>query len=305
MIENVRLAYLLQVHKNPAQINKFIGQITGEGSSDIYMHIDKKNVGAISALINKSCNIKIMEKSVDVRWGDISQVDATLCMLRSLRKSRGKYDFVCLKSGQDLKVRSGLGAYLAGNKDKIFMPAKKIESGAQDTCFYSMKWPGFLRARYDSVLHPNRILRAVLIRLYKGGVNLIPNPEKLPENYSIYRGSQWFIIPGHVAEYIVDYLEENPWYYEAFRNALAPDEYFFQTIIMHSPYSANLCCDNLTYIRSGLSRRDCNHPVTLTMQDRSEIERSGKFFARKFDEAVDREVVNYFCEKCGTWGRPQ
>lgn len=305
MIEKIRLAYLLQVHKNPVQLNKFIGQITAEGPSDIYIHIDKKNVGAISPLINSNCNIKIMEESVDVRWGDISQVDATLCMLRSLKKSRRKYDFVCLKSGQDLKVRNGLGTYLAGNKDKIFMPAKKIESGDQDTYFYNMRWPGYLRARYDSMLHPNRILRAVLIRLYKRRVNLIPNPIKLPENYSIYRGSQWFVIPGHVAEYIVDYLEKNPWYYEAFMNALAPDEYFFQTIIMNSPFAANIRCDNLTYIRSGLSYRDSSHPVTLSMQDISEIERSGKFFARKFDEAVDREVVNYFCKKCGSWGQLQ
>src|SRR5208283_4734240 len=104
------------VHKNPEQLNKFIGQISGDGPSDIYIHIDKKSVRSLSTGIINSGNINIMEESTDVKWGDISQIDATLSMLKSLKKSYTKYDFVCLKSGQDLKVRNGFREHLATNK---------------------------------------------------------------------------------------------------------------------------------------------------------------------------------------------
>ena len=296
--KDIRIAYLLQVHKNPDQLNKFIRQISEDGHSDVYVHIDKKSFDAVSTGIIKAGNIKIVEESVDVKWGDISQVDATLCLLRGVEKSGQKYDFVCLRSGQDLLVRNALVCYLEANKNKIFMNARKLGNAHPDAYFWKIKWPRFTRKRYDSVLHPCRILRSAFIRLYKFGINIMPNPNRLP--LDPYRGSQWFCIPGIVAEYIVDYLGKNPWYYETFKNALAPDEYFFQTIIMNSPYASDVVCNNLTYIRFGRSHRDNNHPVTLTMKNIPEIEKSEMFFARKFDQAVDNEVIEYFCRRCAS-----
>ena len=48
-----RTAYILQVHKNPNQVNKFIKQlITGE-QADVFVHIDKKNFEAVNNQILK------------------------------------------------------------------------------------------------------------------------------------------------------------------------------------------------------------------------------------------------------------
>lgn len=296
--DDVSIAYILQVHRGPGQINKFIRQLAADRHSDIYIHIDRKSMRAISHEIMSGGNIEIIKDNVEVIWGDISQVDATLSLLKSQKKSRKKYDFVCFRSGQDLLVRNGLHNHLKRNKGKIFMNAKKIENSASESYFWKVQWPKFTRHRYDSIFHPYRILRPALIGLYNLGVNIIPNRNRLPMN--VYRGSSWFCIPFEVAEYIIDYLEKNPWYYEAFRNALAPDEYFFQTIIMNSPYASGIVCDNLTYLNFGKSYSDNNHPVTLKMKDLPEIEASGKFFARKFDESVDKEIIEYFYRKCST-----
>ncbi|MDA8387805.1 MAG: hypothetical protein M0Z58_03940 [Nitrospiraceae bacterium] len=229
-VNDLRIAYLLQVHRDPRQLNRFIGQLSGDGNCDIYVHVDKKSA---MPMIASGGNVRVLEESVDVRWGDISIVDATLCLLRSLKRSNRKYDFVCLRSGQDLLVRNGLSEYLNGNRGKIFMNAQRIGAGSPEACFWAIKWPGLARRRYDSFLHPMRILRAALIRLYGGGINLLPNRNKPPMD--IYRGTQWFCLPGDVAQYVVDFIEDNPWYYDAFKDSLAPDEYFFQTLIMNSP----------------------------------------------------------------------
>ena len=175
------------------------------------------------------------------------------------------------------------------------MNAHRIEDNSPQSYFWKIKWPKIARKQYDAPLHPFRMLRAVLIRLYKLGINAMPNPNKLP--FNVYRGSEWFCIPGYIAEHILAFIEKNEWYYEAFKNALASDEYFFQTIIMNSPFAKDNVCNNLTHIRFGQTHRDKNHPVILTMNDVTEIESSGKFFARKFDEDVDSTVIDYFCNK--------
>jgi len=291
---NLRLAFLLQVHKNPEQLYKFIRQITANKNSDVYIHIDRKSIDKFSSRIPTGPHIKIIDESIHIKWGDISQVDATMCLLRNLKKTHKKYDFVFLRSGQDLMVKSGLEDFLARNCEKVFMNSKKVESPY--TYFWNIKWPAFARNQYDSVFHPNRIIRAALITLYKLGINILPNPHTLP--IDVYRGSSWFCIPGEAASYIVDFVENNPWFYKAFENALAPDEYFFQTIIMSSPYALKNACDNLTHLRFGISRQDNNHAVTFSIKDVPEIENSGKFFARKFDQDIDNEVIEYFCRKC-------
>lgn len=292
------IAYLLQVHKNPGQLNKFVEQIDRDSHSDIYIHIDKKSIGSISRDSIRGENIKVTEDSVDVTWGDISQVDATLCLLRALRASRRKYDFIIFKSGQDLLVKQGLNEHLRKNIDRIFMTIRHIKQNDAETYFVRIKWPAVTRRQYDSMLHPCRILRTSLIRLYRSGINLIPSRHMLPANYAFYKGSSWFCIPGDVVEYIMQFLEDNTWYYDAFKNALAPDESFFQTLIMNSPYAANVVNDNLTFLKFGNTYKNNNHAVTLTMKDLPEIEKSGKFFARKFDEGVDGKIIDYFCDKC-------
>ena len=57
--------------------------------------------------------------------------------------------------------------------------------------------------------------------------------------------------------------------------------------------------ENLTYLNFGKTRRDHNHPVSLTMGEARAVESSGRFFARKFDPAVDAEVIRYFSAKYG------
>ena len=293
----MEIAYILQVHKNPGQLNKFIREISSDGS-DIYIHVDKKSVQSVSSQIIKGDNIKIIEESESVTWSDISQVDATLNLFQSLKASHKKYDFIVFKTGQDLLIKRGIKDYFENYPDKIFMNMRLVKHDNPQTYFWYVRWPKVTRNLYDSMFHPYRIFRTALIRLYMMGINVFPNAAKLPGDYALFKGSAYFCIPGYVLEYIINFLAENPWYYEAFRNALAPDESFLPTLIMNSPYAANVIDDNLTFIKFGKSHKDHNHPVTLTMTDIPDIESSGKFFARKFDDGVDEKVVKYFCSTC-------
>lgn len=74
----MKIAILIQCHKNPEQINQLI-DVLSHPDIDVIIHVDKKS--AITNKINskgKSVSFVPDKKRVDVRWGTFSQVKATL-----------------------------------------------------------------------------------------------------------------------------------------------------------------------------------------------------------------------------------
>ena len=289
-----RTAYMLQIHKNPDQVNMFINQLTSEDLADVFVHIDKRNYEQLSEKIVKNKNVKVLEKSVACEWGDISQVDTTLLLLREVLESKIHYDYVCLRSGQDLLVKEGFKDFLVDNPNKIFIDLINITWKNKGAML--LNWPKFTRRRYTTA-HPFRIFRRAIKYLYDKGIKLFPNTNYWPEKYDFYCGSQWFTVPIEVAKYIIEFLDENKWYYTFFKNTYTPDEWFFHTLIMNSNYKSEVVKNNLFYLRMGETLSERNSPVYLTSEDIPVIESSNKFFARKFDIKIDHSVIEYFANK--------
>jgi len=294
MSSTQRTAFILQIHKNPSQVNKFIHQLVAEDQADVYIHIDRRQHSTMKEELTRSKNIKVLEQSIICEWGDFSQIDTTILLLREVLDSRQPYEFVCLRSGQDLLVKEGFKDFLVENKGKIFMEFFDITW--KNKGVVKMNWPKITRKRYTKA-HPFRIFRRIIKALYDKGITLFPNTHYWPKEYDFYRGSQWFTIPIEVARYMIDFLEENKWYYNYFKDTYTPDEWFFHTLLMNSPYKSAIIKNNLLYLRMGERLNERNSPVYLMEEDIPLIERSGKFFARKFDETVDSTVVEYFANK--------
>ncbi|MEH7356504.1 beta-1,6-N-acetylglucosaminyltransferase [Neobacillus drentensis] len=295
-----RTAYILQIHKNPDQVNKFIQQLIIDNQADVFIHIDKRNYESLKDKIIKSPNVKVLKTSNICEWGDISQVDTTILLLREILSAKKNYNFVCLRSGQDLLVKDGFADFLGENKGKIFMTLRNVSrfnSGLME-----IYWPKITRKRFTTA-NPLRIYRSIILSLYRKGINVFPNSNQWPKDYSLYNGAQWFSIPYEVAEYIIRFLDENEWYYKYFENTLAPDEWFFHTLIMNSSYKTDVVNNNLMFLKWGETLSTRNSPLVLTKKDINLIEESGQFFGRKFDESIDSFVVNYFANKVkfGKW----
>ncbi|WML45805.1 beta-1,6-N-acetylglucosaminyltransferase [Neobacillus sp. PS3-40] len=293
----LRTAYILQIHKNPSQVNKFIKQIVSEEHSDIYIHIDKKSYAEMYPKIVAHPNVKILHESIDVKWGDITQVDATILLMKEVIATGKDYDFICFRSGQDLLVKNGFKDFLLHNKNKIFMNAYRVDRHEPHAAFVNVSWPKAMRSLYNNPFHPYRVLRRCIAMLYGFGWNILPNGNQLPEGFSIYNGSNWFCIPLVVARYVIRFLDENKWYYEVFKNSLVPDEFFFQTLIMNSKFKANVVNDNLMYIKFSETLKGRNNPITLKIEHIDIIRKSNEYFARKFDEDVDKAVIGYFASQ--------
>lgn len=291
-----RTAYILQIHQNPNQVNRFIEQLITIEKADVYVHIDKKNADMVRGKIMSHPRVRVLPTSINCEWGDISQVDTTILLLKEVLAANNDYDFIALRSGQDLLVKEGFKHFLTENNDKVFLHYKKVSD--ENLGFMKISWPKFTRKRYTST-HPIRVYRRVLLNCYKKGINLSPNQNHFPKEYSFYKGSQWFTLPFEVAKYVIDFLDKNPWYYQFFERTLVPDESFFHTLILNSPYKAKVVNTNLMFLKWGETLSERNSPQNLTSDDVTLIEASNEFFARKFDENIDGNVIDYFLKKLG------
>lgn len=77
----MKIAFLMQCHKNSKQINLLLDALK-HPKVDIFIHVDAKSKH-IREDIEKRDGIYLLKDSVDVNWGQFSQVAATLNLLKA------------------------------------------------------------------------------------------------------------------------------------------------------------------------------------------------------------------------------
>ena len=84
----MRVAFLMQCHKNPEQINLLLDALN-HPMADVFVHVDKKSK-EIKEKITQREGVYILpeQQCVDVQWAQYSQVEATLQLL-SAAANRG------------------------------------------------------------------------------------------------------------------------------------------------------------------------------------------------------------------------
>lgn len=78
----MKIAVLIQCHKNAKQINLLLNKLN-HPDIDCYLHIDKKAYFEEQIVHRKNVFVLPEEKRVSVEWAKISQVDATINLLSS------------------------------------------------------------------------------------------------------------------------------------------------------------------------------------------------------------------------------
>ena len=286
----MKLAFLIQCHKNAEQINQLIEALS-HPDIDFYIHVDRKSRIIQQINIYKS-NVIILpeEERVDVRWGTFSQVEATLNLLKHSYKK--KYAYYWLISGQDFplisaksittKLSSTMGEY---NFVNLF--ASKNNGAKKSTNFDKRNeiiFPAWLLK--NDLKH--RIIRRLWVEITGGYQHTFPIFLRSNKNgLKYYFGSSWWCINCDFAGYILNYIKVHPEYIKFFKKASCPDESFFQTLLMNSKFA--------------FSRREYLHyidwsegnssPKTLKCSDLDKVFSSNKFMARKVDKDFDKEII--------------
>ncbi len=297
----MRLAVILLVHQNPEQVNIFIRQLLNDLDADIYIHISKKYDEMIRNHLIKDDRIFITKNNIVINWGSDGLTKALLIMLNEVSNSNKHYDYVIVCTGQDLLVRKGLSEYLENHNGQIFLEIRnepEREAHLKTRLFHT--WPDIYTRKYDSKIHPLRLIRSLRYRLIMKGLPI--GKKKFSFDVSklkLYYNYIWCTLPFEVVAYVTNYVNEHPEWMELYTGSLFPAECFLGTIIMQSKYRDRIVFNgfkskSLTFLKE----MDENmHPPILKMGDVKAIEESECFFARKFDVNVDSKIVEHFGDK--------
>jgi hypothetical protein len=231
--------------------------------------------------------IAFVEPRIAVHWGDFSQVEAMLALLRQARAA-GDFDRYVLLSGADYPLRSAsaieqfFGAEPANEYiNLVAMPSTAAGKPLSRLATYRLR-PGdpFVARIARKVLMLARIVPSE--RDYKAHLKLL----------APYAGSTWWALSGAACEHIVAFAARETAVVEFFKNTVCPDESFFHTILGNSPFLPRIV-RNLTYTDWSAGGAS---PAGITQQHLAVFDRAPMFppddtygagamlFARKFSD---------------------
>lgn len=278
----MKVAFLMQCHKNPKQINLLLKALK-HPQVDVFIHVDSKNEN-IRENIEKIDGVYLLPKKdcVDVQWAQFSQVKATLNLLNAAI-SRGGYSHYFLISGQDFPIKSigEIVKFLNGHENENFIDCSSIKKFEKRNDIY---FPRIVIGRRKW----QKILKGILVYSTGGWNQTFSIIKRLkPANVQYYFGSQWWCLNDAMVKWIYNFLENYPEYIKLFKHSLCPDECFFQTLVMNSPYANNV----KPYLHYVKWEKGMSSPKTLTTIDYEELKKTEKIIARKFDIDVDSEII--------------
>ena len=279
----MKVAFLMLCHKNPKQINLLLKALK-HPQIDVFIHVDSKNEN-IREDIEKSDGVYLLPKKdcVDVQWAQFSEVKATLNLLNVAISKGGGYSHYFLISGQDFPLKS-IGKtvrFLNERKDENFIDCALIKRFEKRNDIY---FPRMVIGRRIW----QKILKGILVYSTGGWNQTFSIIKRLkPANVQYYFGSQWWCLNDAMVKWIYNFLENYPEYIKLFKHSLCPDECFFQTLVMNSPF-ANTTKPYLHYIKWEKGKSSLK---TLTTIDYEELKKAEKLIARKFDINVDAEII--------------
>lgn len=277
----MRHAYLIMAHNEPEILQRLI-KILDRVENDIYVHIDKKSDINIFGLHNNMCKnaiLHVIEHRLDVRWGDYSQVECELLLMR-VAYAKGGYDYYHVISGVTLPIKSMQYIYDFFEKynGKIFLG---VDSGEfEKEAPRRIKYRIFFKDNHLSMLshRTKQHLNGISFRLQK----FFHCEKKSSKQLKI--GSQWCSLTNEAVSLL---LASSGWIKQTFQYGHCVDEIYKQTVIWNSPLRSKLykignslegCMYEIDW-----SRGNGSSPYTFAEEaDIKLLLKSDRLFARKF-----------------------
>jgi hypothetical protein len=291
----VRIAYLVLGHHRPRQLRRLVERLSGS-QARCYIHVDRRAPSAVSEAVQNLAGVHLVQ-SLACRWGAFSLVQAILrCLCAALDDETTRCDVAVLLSGQDYPIKpvARIEAVLAARAGRSTLHSWKLpserwanERGGADRYEY---WNVRIGRRFVPIFGPCAFDIPIVGRVWNGLARRVPLTRRFPAGLMPYGGSGWWAMDRADAEEVRRFIVQNPAVVRFFRGVKIPDEMLLQTILMNSSGAARVINEPLHFVRwPPLGARS---PYVLTMRDLDDLTAAPQLFARKFDEAVDTEVLD-------------
>lgn len=281
-------AYLILAHNEPELLSLLVERLD-DVRNDIYIHFDRK-LSILPDIKTQHAGLYILKDRVDVRWADVSMLEAEYKLFHAVVDSGSQYSHHHLISGVDLPLKNQdyIHSFFAQHQGKEFvgLHQRPMNSHADRALHY---WHPFTRSFRGSgcVFAIKRILRYLVIQTQ---VLLgIRRNATIP----FHKGGQWVSITRELIDYL---LEQEDRAFTIFSRTFGADEYFVPTLIWDTPFMERLF--DVTDESRGAMRyigwRADGQLIDFTSQDLPALQQTEYLFARKFnsrDKAFLQEIL--------------
>ena len=270
-------ALLICAHKDLDQLNRLVEQLC-DPDFLVYVHLDRKS-GLDPARLHP--HARAVRERVAVRWGQVSQVEATLTSVRQILAEAPVFDKLVLLSAQDFPLLPNplLKAALARLRDRELIETAPI---APDGWRVMHRYAYFHRAGG----HPAERLACVAANRV---LRLLRRTRRLPGGFTPYGGSCWWALSRDCLRDMLALADAHPRLLRFCRSVQSPDELFFQTLVMHSRHAGRVLSNNFRYI--AWPDGGACHPRVLDEGDLERLKASGAHFCRKLDSHASAALL--------------
>ncbi len=312
----MKIAYLINCHKNMKHVARLAHRLHSE-NSHIFIHVDKKaSQETYESLFSYTKDLPycyISKTRIDGKLDDRSLVDIVMVLIADAKRIQEQngvhYSYFSNMSGQDypIKPTKYIEDKLQASYPDLFIHCR-ADADAECVGRKFNRNKALIRYRNWALKCNVRLVRNLL----KGFGVFMRKVLKLfgqtagqrvrKSGWKYYQGSAWWVLP----DCVIDAIEKE--YYSPSRFATimidestTPEETYFQSMVMHlffsdndHPQSAMKMQNHMTYVDFGdLSGRPTTyHPYIITSNEYDCLANSECWFARKFDDTVDSDIID-------------
>ena len=270
-------AYLILAHNEPELLSLLVERLD-DVRNDIYIHFDRK-LSILPDIKTQHAGLYILKDRVDVRWADVSMLEAEYKLFHAVLDSGSQYSHHHLISGVDLPLKNQdyIHSFFAQHQGKEFvgLHQRPMNSHADRALHY---WHPFTRSFRGSgcVFAIKRILRYLVVQtqILLG----IRRNTTIP----FHKGGQWVSITRELIDYL---LEQEDRAFTIFSRTFGADEYFVPTLIWDTPFMERLfdATDESRGAMRYIGWRADGQLIDFTSQDLPALQQTEYLFARKFN----------------------
>lgn len=274
---SMKQVFLICAHQDMDQLNALVAQLC-DPDFLVYVHLDRKSALDPARL---HPDARLVRERVAVRWGDVSQVEATLASMRQVLLEVPAFDKLILLSAQDFPL-------LPNRLFKTELEKRHGNELIETAPVAADGWRVMHRYAYfhrDGGSLAERLACAAANRILR----LLGRARHLPDGLTPYGGSCWWALSRDCVGELLRLADAHPRLLRFCRSVQSPDELFFQTLVMHSRFASRVLPDNFRYIQ--WPQGGARHPKVLDEGDFERIRTSGAHFCRKLDRRASAALL--------------
>lgn len=289
--------FLILAHEVSNCLVANVKYLSSNFNNTVLIHLDKKSrIENFNFLA--STNVMFIEDRINVQWGDISVVQATIGLLKNSLEY--EYEYCFLLSGDDLITMKeyDIDTLISENYGKDFYHIQDFRDNKGDPdklvkfkhlSFHYNKEKSFPQKIYSRFYE---YIKSIFFK-NKSYDNL-----NSKYNINLHKGVQWFSLPKSSSKLIVDFIVKNPNFINIFSRSFCPDEIFFVSLLNNLNPNNNYHDESklnnaLRYIdwKSGP-----DYPKTILLEELIPIANKGYFFCRKIDRNISLQELEEYLE---------